>query len=113
MASKVSALLLDASVAAGVEAVTFAGFPGRFVPGEPVEVKRLAAAAGVDAEALLALIEELELPVDVVQVKAGSGPLPVADNHMGGGETFELPPAEEGDAPADDEAAVAEEGAGS
>ncbi len=106
---KVSALLLDSSAAAGVEPVTFAGFPGRFVPGEPVEVEALAGAAGIEASALLALLDELELPLEVVQIKHGTGPLPVAENHVGGSETFELDeadadgdPSEEHEEPAAD-----------
>lgn len=89
--------------------MTFAGFPGRYVPGEPVEVNAVAAAAGVDTESLLALVDELELPLDVVDVKPGSGPLPVADNHIGSGEIFGLgEPDGDGDQDADDEPATAE-----
>ena len=108
---KTSALLLDASVVAGVEPVTFAGFPGRYVPGEPVEFEALSAASGIEASALLASLDDLGLPLEVVEVRPGAGPLPVPDNHVGRGETFGLADESEDDEDPDEaEEPVSEEG---
>lgn len=88
--TKVPALLLDPSAAAGVEPVTFPGFPGRFTPGHPVELEALAAASGTPAADLAALAAGLGLPLVAVDVKAGDGSLPAADNHADSAVTFDL-----------------------
>lgn len=66
----------------GTSAVNFPGFPGAWTPGEPIEADefvRVGAVSTVDE--LRDLAAELDLPLEEVDVAAGSAPMPVQANH--------------------------------
>ncbi len=100
--AKVDALVL--TEAAGSTPVNLVGLPGEWVPGVPVEVAELARVAGITAEELLGLVDELDAPLERVKVNAGAAPVVWPDNHVPAG-LAEVSVAEPdaGDEPAEDE----------
>jgi len=105
--AKVDALVL--TEAAGSTPVNLVGLPGEWVPGVPVEVGELARVAGITADELLGLVDELDAPLERIKVNAGDAPVVWPDNHVPVGlADASVAEPDAGDEPDADETAVAE-----
>jgi hypothetical protein len=76
--SKVTAFVLPTEAVVGTDAVHFGGFPGIWVPGQPVEVTELGFASLQDARERR---DELGLPLKETKVAVGKGAMPERENH--------------------------------
>lgn len=90
-----AALELDVDAAGYTrgEGVHFGGFPGIWYPERPVAVSELGLDHDVD---VAALVEELGLPLTLVDVPHGSAPMPEQPNRMLSEEDAMNAPGEEG-----------------
>lgn len=77
--SETAFVLPAAAVGGSSEPVHFGGFPGVWTPGEPIAVSELGFATVKEAREA-----KNDLAADLVEktVKAGSAPMPAADNHI-------------------------------
>lgn len=82
-----AAYVLPQEAVAGTDAVTFAGFPGIWTPGEPIAALELVTHGGfVDEDELADMVEELGLPLEQTTVTGDDGAMPTPANHVAGRE---------------------------
>lgn len=75
--------MLPESAVAGTAAVNLPGFPGMWIPGQPIAVDELVSHGGFpDAEALHDRVAELGLPLEQVEVTGDDGAMPMPANHV-------------------------------
>jgi len=78
-----TALVLPAEAVSGQGPVTFPGLPGVWTPGEPIEVAAFVAEGIFSSEdAMLAIVNERGVPLELAKVKKGAAPLPERANHI-------------------------------
>lgn len=77
------AYVLPETAVAGTAAVNLPGFPGMWIPGQPIAVDELVSYGGfADADALDARVEELGLPLEKTEVTGDDGSMPLPPNHI-------------------------------
>lgn len=78
-----TALVLPEEAVSGSDAVTFPGFPGIWTAGQPIEIAAFVREGAFGSEEeMLGRVEELGLPLELVQVDKRSAPLPERANHV-------------------------------
>lgn len=104
--TEIAALVLPADAVSSSAPVNFQGFPGTFVPGKPVSVDALAAAAGLSPRELTDLAHELGLPLKKTKAGEKDAAIVWPENHVppGGSVTEALGDSDDGSAAADEPA---------
>lgn len=73
--------MLPEDAVSGTAAVTFAGFPGIWTPGQPIAVAELARHGALSQDEVGEKVEELGLPLEPAEVGADEGAMPMPPNH--------------------------------